>query len=139
MRAALPSGLRPESESQVRMANDFEDDGKLDPHERLLFEVVKEQGELTIGDLEMTGISERPLRILKQLIEKGAVEINEKMRSRLRRKSISYITLSPMLDTEDAIHSSLDALGRAPKQKELMERFREPMRAHYLKEKPKFA
>lgn len=123
MRAALPSGLRPESESQVRMAMDFEDDGKLDSYERLLFEVVKEQGELTIGDLEMTGISERPLRILKQLIEKGAVEINEKMRSPLRRKSIFYIALSPKLDSENALHNSLDALGRAPKQKELFERY----------------
>ncbi|MDX2430641.1 MAG: primosomal protein N', partial [Bacteroides sp.] len=123
MRAALPSGLRPESESKVRICQDFEDDGSLDSHERLLFEVVKDQGEVTIGDLEMTGISERPLRILKQLIEKGAVEINEAVRSRVRRRNVSYIGLSPGLDSEAALHQLLDALGRAPRQKELMERY----------------
>jgi len=123
MRAALPSGLRPESESKVRICQDFEDDGNLDSHERLLFEVVKDQGEVTIGDLEMTGISERPLKVLKQLIEKGGVEINERVSSQVRKRSISYIELSSKLDSEEAIHQALDALGRAPKQKELLERY----------------
>lgn len=123
MRAALPSGLRPESESKVRICQDFEDDGSLDSHERLLFEVVKDQGEVTIGDLEMTGISQRPLKILKQLIEKGGVELNEKVRSGIRKRNVSYISLSPELDSEEAIHKALDSLARARRQKEVLERY----------------
>ncbi|MCP4313543.1 MAG: primosomal protein N' [Bacteroidetes bacterium] len=123
MRAALPSGLRPESESRVGVCADFEDDGSMDSHERLLYEVVKDQGEVTIGDLEMTGISERPMKILKKLIEKGAVEINESVRSRLRKRRVSYIQLSPGLNSEDDLHRSLDSLDRAPRQKELLERY----------------
>ena len=123
MRAALPSGLRPESESRVRTCTDFEDDGSLDSFERLLLEVVKDQGEVSIGDLEMTGISERPLKVLKQLIEKGAVEINEKMRRGVRKRSVSYIQLSSSLDSEEAIHRTLDSLARAPKQREVLERY----------------
>lgn len=123
MRAALPSGLRPESESRVIPNMGFEDDGSLDSFERLLLEVVKDQGEVNIGDLEMTGISDRPLKVLKQLIEKGAVEINEKVRQGLRKRSVSYIQLSSELSSEEALHQTLDKLGRAPRQKELLERY----------------
>lgn len=123
LRAALPSGLRPESESKVRASLDFEDDGSLDSHERLLFEVLKDQGEISMGDLELTGISERPLKILKQLVEKGAVEINEKVRSSVRKRSVSYLVLSPGIDSAESIHLTLDKLGKAQKQKILFERF----------------
>ncbi len=112
LRAALPSGLRPESESKVRICIDFEDDGSLDSHERLLFEVVKDQGEVCIGDLEMTGISERPLKILKQLIDKRAVEINETVRSGIPKRKVSYIQLSQQLDSEEAIHRDTGCPGQ---------------------------
>ena len=94
MRAALPSGLRPESESRVRISPDYEDDGSLDSHERLLFEVVKDQGEVCIGDLEMTGISRNPLTVLKRLIEQGAVELNETVRRSTVKRSVSYLQLA---------------------------------------------
>lgn len=123
MRAALPSGLRPESESKVGVCVDYEDDGSLDSHERLLYEVIRDQGEVNVGSLGMTGISERPLKVLKQLIEKGAVEVRESLRNRLRTRSVRYIQLPPGKGSEEAIHVALDALGRAPLQKELLERF----------------
>jgi primosomal protein N' (replication factor Y) len=123
MRAALPSGLRPESESKVRISAGYDDDGSMDHHERLLFEVVRDQGEVTMGDLEMTTISERPLKVLKKLIEKGAVEINEFVRTLVRKQQVSYIRLSGSIHSEEAIHLSLDQLSRAPRQKSILERY----------------
>ncbi len=123
MRAALPSGLRPESESSIRACAGYKDDGSLDSHERLLFEVVKDQGEVTVGELEMTGIAERPLKVLKHLVEKGAVEINEFVRTLVRKKQVSYIALARDIHTEEAIHQSLDRLSRAPRQREILERY----------------
>ncbi|MFH0757530.1 MAG: hypothetical protein V2B15_09600 [Bacteroidota bacterium] len=123
MRAALPSGLRPESESKVRINAGYDDDGSMDYHERLLFEVIKDQGEVTMGDLEMTAISERPLKVLKKLVEKGAVEINEFVRTLVRKQQVSYIRLSGSMHSENAIHLSLDRLSRAPRQKSILERY----------------
>ena len=51
MRAGLPSGLRPESESRIMCRPGYEDSGELDSAERLLYEVVKDQGELKLADL----------------------------------------------------------------------------------------
>ena len=124
MRAALPSGLRPESESRIRANSAFGEKGvQLTSPERLLFEVVKDQGELTLKDLEMAGIPGNPVGILKELVEKGAVEINEFVRPVTGRKVTSYIRLNPAVATEKALHQVLDQLQRARRQTEVLERF----------------
>jgi len=123
MRAALPSGLRPESESRVRISHEFTERNTLDRHELLLYEVVKDQGEITLGDLDMAGVTRNPMTILKRLVEKGAVEINEFVRTVLSRKLISYIRLSGDYASEDSLHTLLDKLERAPRQKEVLERY----------------
>jgi len=122
MRAALPSGLRPESESKVRYNYRYEDDQVLNQHERLLLEVVKDQGEVTLGELQLTEISKNPVKLLKQLVEMGAVEINEFVRHRAPQKSVIYLRFSERIRTEEALHELLDQLGRAPRQKEHIER-----------------
>lgn len=125
MRAALPSGLRPESESRVRYNQSYEDESVLDQYERLLLEVVKDQGELTIGDLQMAEVSRNPLKVLKHLVEKGAVEINEFVRHEARHKTVSYLQVTDGFRTEEALHGLLDQLSRAPRQRELLERMLE--------------
>ena len=122
MRAALPSGLRPESESRVAYNFQFEDDRVLDQHLRLLLEVVKDQGEVTIGDLQLAEVSKNPVKLLKELVEMGAVEINEFVRQTVSHKSVSYLRFSETYRKGEALHALLDQLARAPRQKELVER-----------------
>jgi len=122
MRAALPSGLRPESESKVRYNQRYEDDNVLDQQERLLLEVVKDQGEVTIGNLQLTEISRNPVRLLKKLVEKGAVEINEFVAPKAAHRAVQYIRFTEMFRTDKALHQLLDQLARATRQKELVMR-----------------
>jgi primosomal protein N' (replication factor Y) len=136
MRAALPSGLRPESESKVQFNQHYEDEGVLDSHERLLLEVVKDQGELSVGELQLSGISKNPMAILKHLVDLGAVEINEFIRYTVARKSISYIRFSEPFRTEQALHGLLDQLARAPKQRELVERILDLTGTTHLEQAP---
>jgi primosomal protein N' (replication factor Y) len=125
MSAALPSGLRPESESRVRLNPKYEDDSVLDSYERLLLEVVKDEGEVSIGDLQVSGITKNPMTILKHLVERGAVEINEFIRYSSTPRSISYVQFSESYRNEEALHTLLDKLFRAPKQKQLVEQMLE--------------
>lgn len=125
MRAALPSGLRPESESKARYNSAYVDPGDLDSYERLLLEVVKDQGEVKLDDLELSGISRNPLLILKQLVEKGAIELNEFVRSPVARRRVSYIRFTSTYESEKALHLLLDQLSRAPRQLELVEKLLE--------------
>ena len=134
MRAALPSGLRPESESKIRYNFRYEDDTVLDPQERLLLEVVKDQGEVTIGDLQLAEVSKNPLSLLKYLVEKGAVELNEFVRYSFPQKTVAYLKFSENYRTETALHSLLDQLGRAPRQKEFVEHMLSFMGTEELKQ-----
>lgn len=136
MRAALPSGLRPESESKVRLNQHYEDEGVLDSYERLLLEVVKDRGEVSVGELQLSGISKNPMSILKQLVETGAVEINEFIRQTVSPKSISYLRFAEPFRTEEALHSLLDQLARAPRQQELVERILDLTGIDQLKQAP---
>jgi primosomal protein N' (replication factor Y) len=122
MRAALPSGLRPESESRVRCTQRLEDISGLDQHERLLLEVVKDQGEVTIGDLQMAELAGNPVKLLNQLVEKGAVEINEFVPYEPPHKTVLYLQFAELFRKEKALHELLDKLSRAPRQKEMVER-----------------
>ncbi|RPI45107.1 MAG: DEAD/DEAH box helicase, partial [Bacteroidetes bacterium] len=125
MRAALPSGMRPESESRIRVNPGWSDSGELDPHERLLFEVVKDQGELTLADLEMAGVGRSPVGVLKRLVEKGTVEIDEFVPSTFTPRQVSYIRISAGYRSEAALHRAMDGLGKAPRQLHVLEKFLE--------------
>jgi len=122
MRAALPSGLRPESESRARSNSAYVDQGDLDSYERLLLEVIKDQGEVKLENLQLSGISKNPLRILKQLVDKGAVELNEFIRSSVSRRRVSYIRFTTSYESEESLLCLLDQLKRAPRQGELVEK-----------------
>jgi len=122
MRAALPSGLRPESESKVRISPDFEDQGEMDAPQRLLHEVVRDEGELSMAEVELTGIAGSPLKVLKQLVDLGAVELNEFV-PRAKRKLQRYLVLGESLQKEQALVQALDKLNRAPRQLGILERF----------------
>ena len=123
MRAALPSGLRPESESKVRINRSFDRTTSLDQQERLLYEVVMDEGEVTLGDLEMAGVGKNPAEILKRLVEKGAVEINEFVRTLVAPRTVSYIYLSDEYTADASLHRLLDQLSGAPRQREVMEKY----------------
>lgn len=125
MRAAIPSGLRPESESKARLNTAYVDQGDLDSYERLLLEVVKDQGEVKLDELQLSGITKNPLRILKQLVEKGAIELNEFVRSSVSKRRVSYIRFSEAYGSEESLHRLLDQLIRAPRQQELVEKMLE--------------
>ncbi len=123
MRAALPSGMRPESESRVRVNAGYSDQGEMDRHERLLHEVVKDQGEITLGGLDMAGVAKNPMVVLKRLVEMGAVEINEFVRSVASPRTVTYIRLANEYTSEDSLHLLLDQLAKAPRQREMIERY----------------
>jgi primosomal protein N' (replication factor Y) len=122
-RAALPSGMRPGSESRVRLCGTYNDCGELDHFERLLFEVIRDQGEISLGNLEISGIGRNPLKILQQLLDKGAVEIDEFVQRSSPKQRVVYYRLKEEKADEKELHLMLDRLERAPRQKKIFERF----------------
>jgi primosomal protein N' (replication factor Y) len=121
-KAAIPSGLKVESETRVEANPDFEDDmaDSLTERERAVWSVLVVKGKLSPGELSKeTGIKNiEPL--VSKLIEKGAAVISEKLVERYRALKERYVKIAAERDNPDDLHRLFDAVKGAKKQEQLL-------------------
>ncbi|MCB8994019.1 MAG: primosomal protein N' [Bacteroidales bacterium] len=119
-KAALPSGLKLESESRVLPNEDFDALSLKKEHLELLFLTIRENPGLSIH--ELTKKTSRPALIsdIRKLIDQDAIFLEEKMRNTLRVKKEKFISLSENLKDEKRLQNVLDELSPAPRQLELL-------------------
>lgn len=82
MKAALPSGLKLESETFVELGTDADssDLEGLTDEEALIMQVLQHEGKITVGDLvKKTGVKARPEQVLSGLIDRRLAMISEKI------------------------------------------------------------
>jgi primosomal protein N' (replication factor Y) len=120
-KAALPSGMKPESETILTENNDFSD-FEISEKEELVLGLIKQSKKLNINELQ-NKTEFNVLPVVKSLIDKGAIEASEKMRETFKPKKEIFIRLSEKLNSETEVVNALDSLKRAPKQAELLMSF----------------
>jgi primosomal protein N' (replication factor Y) len=125
LKAALPAGLKLESETRVIYNPSYieEIDKRLSPKEQMLLELICERKNLSISELNNSLLKKSSICILKDLLEKGAVRIEENLEEGYKPKTIPLIELSSRLSTERSIHLALDSLKKIPKQLEMFSKF----------------
>jgi len=117
-KAALPSALKPESETIVYRDNSFEADNKFTPNEEKIFYALSEDKPTRISELERkTGIT-NVIPYIKSLSEKGAVFFNENLKKKYTAKTETAIRLKRNFSDEELTHIT-DNLIRAKKQQHL--------------------
>lgn len=85
MKAALPAGLKLESETFVELTSDMDSYEGMSDQEALLLQTLQHEGKLTVGDLsKKSGITTHLEQMLTRLIDSGAVMISEKVIERYR-------------------------------------------------------
>lgn len=121
MKAALPSGLKLESETMVSLTENFESEHPLKEREELLLQALIPGKERNIQELSrITGIA-NPLPIVQDLVEKGALFISEGLRESYRIRTKSYVRLTkPYLLDPDQLRTFMDESVRAKKQVEVL-------------------
>ncbi len=121
MKAALPSGLRLESESRIFPDPDFQRIESLSDDALGLLKTIDKEGaninELIKGRSKRSGVA-----LINELIIKGAIFTEEELMERYRPKRATFIGLDPDL-SEDKLNELLDDLGRAPRQQEIILEF----------------
>ena len=121
MKAALPSGLKLESETEVSIVEDFESEHPLKPKEQEALDYLSGQKKPTpIDELGKNIGIKNCLPIVKNLMEMGAVSVEEAVREKVKPKVEQYISLAPELTDEEKLHSVFDGLGKAQKQLKLL-------------------
>lgn len=119
-KAALPSGLKLESESVVVLNAEFEDDTSFTPSEQKVMDVLTQEEELSLASLQKeTGIRSLP-SVVKNLLEKGAVLMKEEVKRLCCPKVMHCVRLSPEYLDGKKLNAVLDEMKRAPRQIELL-------------------
>lgn len=120
-KAALPSGLKIESETSVTRNLDFETDVPLKPNEQaVLYAFAKEKEKLTLSDLEKKTGLRNIVPIVASLMAKGAVEVNEELKRGYVPKTETYVRLASEYKQEEKMQEAFDSVRRAKKQEQLL-------------------
>ncbi|KJD35550.1 primosomal protein N' [Tamlana sedimentorum] len=121
MRAALPSAFILESETLITKNNKkVIDETVLIDDEFLIYEALHHQSSLKIHDVSNILNKKNVLPIIKSLIEKEAIIVEEEVYEKYIPKLVRYVRLHSKYNSDEALQGLLEDLGRAHKQKEVV-------------------
>ncbi|RJU33253.1 primosomal protein N' [Bacteroides sp. AM44-19] len=125
-KAALPSGLKLESETIVEYNPDFESDVHLPEKEQKILDALSTDPEQCVTKLEKeTGIK-NILSVIKSLLDKEAIFVKEELRRTYKPKTETRVRLTAVARNEHRLHIFFDELQRrAPKQLDLLMKYLE--------------
>lgn len=117
-KAALPSGLKLESTTNLVYGKDITD---IDLNEKqyLLSELIKSEGMISISALQ-NKVDFNVLQTVKTLIEKKVIFASEYLQEKYKVKKQTYIRVADSLESDNELVKILDSLQKAPKQAELL-------------------
>lgn len=118
-KAALPSGLKLESETMVVYNPDFEASGPLPPKEQLLLDLLSANPEQCVTQLEKAAGIRNILPVVKSLLEKEAVCIKEELKRSYKPKTEIRVRLAGNMRTEKALQFQMNMLDRPKTEKQL--------------------
>ncbi len=121
-RAAVPSGLKVESETFVSPNADFEEnvDDRLSDRERAVLDVIAQRGRVQIGDIASATGMKTVEHTISRLIDRDAVHVSERVVDNYRPKTEVCVRLTAPRGDEAAMHGLLDMVSRARKQETLL-------------------
>lgn len=121
MRAALPAGLKIESETFIVGAEDYEEDpsSPLTEREVVILQILDHENKrLSVADIEKKTGFGNVNAIISRLVDKGAVMVAEKLVERYRPQHIPSIRfiVGDGTDPANAVSAAFEAVKGAPKQ-----------------------
>lgn len=120
MTAALPGSLRLASETRVLLNPGFSATDRLTDREFMVYQALEMNNYLSLSDISKIVELKIVQPVIKSMLEKEAVLIEEELREKFKPKTTDYVQLHSRLDTEDSIREAFDQLERAPKQLEIL-------------------
>lgn len=121
LRAAVPSAFLLESETIVQLYQDIEvEDAGLTDDEFLLYEALQRQTALKIEDIIQILDKKTVLPVIKTLVEKKVVVVNQEIYQQYKPKLERYVRLEKGYEQQSKLQELIETLGRAPKQREVV-------------------
>ncbi len=123
MNAALPSGLKLSSETQIVIHPDYDGDfSGLNEKERNIIEALGYQKMLDLSTIEDITEQKKIFPLINTMVEKGILIIKEELNDEYKVKKVKFISINRVLvEDESKMKEVLDQLNsRAYKQMEIM-------------------
>lgn len=123
-KAALPSGLKLESETVVEYNPDFEATEPLSEREQKVLDLLAVEPEQTVTRLEKESGLKNILAVVKSLLEKDALFVKEELKRTYKPKTETRVRLTEAARNERRLHFFFDELQRrAHKQLDLLMKY----------------
>ena len=120
MNAALPAALKLSSESFVGINPEINpDDVDVDDREWELLQTLRNNN-LSVKEVSEVLHLKQPQRILKNLSEKGFIDLFEKLKDKYQPKKVKRVRLQEDLVTESQLEALLNTLESKPKQQDVL-------------------
>ena len=121
LRAALPSAFLLESETNIILNKDeVINDLELKDDEFLVYEALQHQFSLKVQDISNIVDKKNALPVIKRLIEKSVINVEEELYEKYKPKLIRYVKLNDVYNGESALNELMETLSRAPKQRQII-------------------
>ena len=118
-KAALPAGLKIESETQVELSPDFEEDSadRLGEREVMVMQALSHNEKpMTLAELDKALGFSNVGTVTSRLVERGAVMVSEKLVERYRARRETYVEVTAARGDSAALHRAFDTIHGSPRQ-----------------------
>lgn len=121
-KAAVPTGLKPESETYVSLNEDFEapEGYHLTEAQANVIQALHEKKRLKISDIENATGLKHGARVVNTLMEAGIVEIDEKVVERYKPKKTTLVEFTINRDDNDGLHEFFNLTTRSRQQEKAL-------------------
>ncbi len=120
MKAALPSGLKLESETLVARSDNADESTELTAREEALLQRLDEGKTMSIDALQKALGSGNLLATVRELLDKGMICVEESMNRRFRPRTELHVRLTERYRNEAELNALYDTLHRSEKQQALL-------------------
>lgn len=120
MKAAMPAGMKLASETTIRLREDFEANDNLSKNELLVIDLLAGGRIKTVETLQKAAARVNAIRVIRQLMQKGAVEVNEALVDSFRPKRETHVRLANKFLDESALNDIFESLQKTPRRYALL-------------------
>lgn len=121
-KAAVPTGLKPESETYVALSPAFESEAgeRLTERQALVVQLLSSEKRLKISEIEAKSGIRTVQAVIAPLIEKGIVGIDERLIDRYQPRTSRYVALNAEKGDEEKLHGFFALTGRSRQQEKTL-------------------
>ena len=134
-KAALPAGLKLESQTQVFLQKKFNSEIKLTQKQQIIISALQNDKKLSISQINNLIKSKNSLNIVNNLLKKNIIKVRETIHSTYKPKTIKYVKLSDKIQSEYNLQIAFDKISNASKQTAIMLLYSDLSKLHFVKNK----